>query len=70
MERVTIVTGGDLLFVFDAEDAERIAAQLTVMIGANLDVDAFKLNRETWERVRPKLAADVEITDCRREVAK
>ncbi len=65
-ERVYLVAGGDMVAVFDNDEAADIMT--TTMIGANLDPITRCVSASQWDAIRAELlseAPELTITDAR-----
>lgn len=49
-KKVTLLTGGDTVYVFDPDDTERIHMQYMVLVASNLDVEQMSVNATAWQQ--------------------
>jgi hypothetical protein len=58
--RLVVLAAGDSVYVFDNLEAASI--QYHLLIGANLDVDTFRVPADRWEQVLAEVRGDDTIT--------
>ena len=61
-----VLAAGDTVYVFD--DHEKASMQYTVCVGANLDVQTWRISAQRWDDVRQGLDAErdgIRVVDAR-----